>query len=73
MDFVGGNEISVSFFVSGNNVLGDKWTLVVMRDALFFGARTYFAGQKEGIRNLLAQQNVGLAGEDNVPTPPAAF
>ena len=41
------------------DVLGDKWTLVVMRDALFFGARTYadFAGQKEGIpSNLLAQR-----------------
>ena len=48
-----------------------------MRDALFFGARTYadFAGQKEGIpSNLLAQRDpIGLAGEDNVPTPPAAF
>ena len=39
------------------DVLGDKWTLVVMRDALFFGARTYadFASQWERIpSNLLA-------------------
>jgi DNA-binding HxlR family transcriptional regulator len=40
------------------DVLGDKWTLVIMRDALIFGARTYadFAGQPERIpSNLLAQ------------------
>ncbi|NCF33458.1 MAG: transcriptional regulator [Proteobacteria bacterium] len=41
------------------DVLGDKWTLVIMRDALIFGARTYadFAGQPECIpSNLLAQR-----------------
>ena len=39
------------------DVLDDKWTLVVMRDALFFGARTYadFASHTERIpSNLLA-------------------
>ena len=41
------------------DVLGDKWTLVIMRDALVFGARTYadFASQVERIpTNLLAQR-----------------
>ena len=41
------------------DVLGDKWTLVIMRAALIFGARTYadFAGQPERIpSNLLAQR-----------------
>ena len=41
------------------DVLGDKWTLVILRDALVFGHRTYseFASGDEGIpTNLLASR-----------------
>ncbi|HCD26845.1 MAG TPA: transcriptional regulator [Gammaproteobacteria bacterium] len=41
------------------DILGDKWTLLVMRDALYFNVRTYadFASQIEHIpTNLLASR-----------------
>ena len=48
------------------DLLGDKWTLLVLRDVLFFGAKTYsdFANSPEHIpTNLLSQRLKKLVEE----------